>query len=84
MLLCSTNGPCLSPHASAQCWLAAEGISSTIHANIDEMVEDRKEVLELVASHIDTGSNGNGNGSSAMASGRQKGTFGAASQQVDG
>lgn len=61
--------------------LPLEGISSTIHANIDEMVEDRKEVLELVAGYIDTGSNGNG--SSAMASGRQKGTFGAAAQQMD-
>ena len=44
------------------------------------MVEDRTEVLELVAGYIDTGSNGNGNGSSTVASGRQKGTFGAAAQ----
>ena len=64
--------------------MAAEGISSTIHANIDEMVEDRTEVLELVAGYIDTGSNGTGNGSSATASGRQKGTFGYAAQQGDG
>eukprot|EP00891_Asterochloris_glomerata_P000068 jgi/Astpho2/68/Aster-04543 len=64
--------------------LPLEGISSTIHANIDEMVADRKEVLELVAGHIDTNGNGTGNGSSAMASGRKKGSFGAAAQLGDG
>ena len=48
------------------------------------MVADRKEVLELVAGHIDTNGNGTGNGSSAMASGRKKGSFGAAAQLGDG